>query len=85
MKRQFLMIVSDVSKPQVDSVIEAVKDFNEWVDLIPIESKSDGGYSLYLDIQKGDIAKTVLETRVFLKNWFKLLKIDCDSNPRDFM
>lgn len=79
------MIVSDVSKPQVDSVTEAVKDFNEWIDLIPIESKSDGGYSLYLDIQKGDRTKTVLDTRVFLKNWFSHLKIDCDSNPRDFM
>lgn len=79
------MIVSDVSQPQVDSVTVAVKDFNEWIDLIPIVSKSDGGYSLYLDIQRGDIAETVLDTRVFLKNWFRHLKVDCDSNPRDFI
>ena len=78
------MIVSDVTQPQIDRVTSAVKDFNEWIDLIPIESKSDDGYSLYLDIQTGDSSKVVLETRTFLRNWFKSLKIDCDSNPRDF-
>lgn len=84
MKRQFLMIVRDVSKPQMERVIEVVKDFNEFIHLIPVESKSDGGYSLYVDIEKGEITKTVLDTRAFLKNWFKPLKIECDSNPRDF-
>lgn len=78
------MIVSDITKPQMDRVTEAVKDFNEFIDLVPIESKSDGGYSLYIDIQKGDVAITVSDTRTFLRNWFKSLKIECDSNPRDF-
>lgn len=78
------MIVSDITKPQMDSIIEAVKDFNEFIELIPIDSVSDGGYSLYMDIQKGDVAKTVLDTRIFLKSWLKTLKIECDSNPRDF-
>ncbi|KZE47558.1 hypothetical protein AV540_19375 [Brevibacillus parabrevis] len=78
------MIVSDVTQPQIDRAAEVVKDFNEFIDLIPIESKSDGGYSLYIDIQKGDVPLTVSDTRKFLRNWFKSLKIECDSNPRDF-
>ncbi|MET3290611.1 hypothetical protein EDM56_07825 [Brevibacillus fluminis] len=78
------MIISDITKPQMDRVIEVVKDFNEFIELIPIVSESDRGYSLYMDIQKGDIAKTILDTRTFLKSWFKPLKIKCDSNPRDF-
>ncbi|WP_183185132.1 hypothetical protein [Brevibacillus invocatus] len=84
LKRQFLMIVRDITKPQMDLAADVVKDFNEFINLIPIESKSDAGYSLYLDIQQGDVAITVLETRTFLKNWFKPFKIECDSNPRDF-
>ncbi|MED4584493.1 hypothetical protein [Brevibacillus choshinensis] len=83
MKRQFLMIVSDVTKPQIDKVTEELKDFNEFISLIPIESKSDGGYSLYIDIPNG-VAVTVSDTRAFLKNWFKPFHIKCDSNPRDF-
>lgn len=78
------MIVSDVTKQQIEKVTEELKDFNEFINLIPIESKSDGGYSLYIDIQNGDIDGTVLDTRAFLKNWFKPFHIKCDSNPRDF-
>lgn len=78
------MIVSDATKPQIDRVIEVVKDFNEFIDLIPIQSKTDGEYSLYIDMQTGDVAKTILDTRTFLKSWCKTLKIECDSNPRDF-
>lgn len=78
------MIVSDVTKPQIDKVTEELKDFNEFISLIPIESKSDGGYSLYIDIPNGDVAVTVSDTRAFLKNWFKPFHIKCDSNPRDF-
>ncbi|WP_409175619.1 hypothetical protein [Brevibacillus fortis] len=84
MKRQFLMVVSDVTKPQIDRVTAVVKELNGFIDLIPIESKSDCGYSLYIDIQKGDVALTIKDTRSFLKKWFKPLKIKCDSNPRDF-
>jgi len=78
------MIISDVTKPQMDRAIEETRVFNEFINLIPIESKSDGGYCLYMEIQKGDVTKTILDARTFLKSWFKPLKIKCDSNPRDF-
>ncbi|WP_134683865.1 hypothetical protein [Brevibacillus migulae] len=78
------MIVSDVTKPQMDRAIEAVTVYNEFIELIPIESKCDRGYCLYMDVQKGDVTKTVLDTRTFMTGWFKTLKIRCDSNPRDF-
>lgn len=78
------MIVSDVTKPQMDQATEVLKDFNKFIHLIPIESKSDGGYSLYIDIPNGDVAVTVSDIRAFLKNWFKPFHVKCDSNPRDF-
>ncbi|MGG1664493.1 hypothetical protein [Brevibacillus sp. NRS-1366] len=82
MSRKFLMVVRELSSQQMSRMVEGLKDYNATLDLIPVGS--NGEYTLYADMPSEDAAQTVLKTRKFLYGWCKPLKIEYDSNPRDF-